>query len=96
MLTLGALAELEQAFAVDDIMALGERFSTGRLSARDITRVLGAGLRGAGEQITDEELAALPVEGGATRAAWIAFELLRQAFGVAEQEAAPNPPAPRR
>jgi hypothetical protein len=32
-LTLGALAELESAFAVDDLGALVERFSTGRFSA---------------------------------------------------------------
>ena len=31
-LTLGALAELEDAFGVQDLMALAERFGTGRLS----------------------------------------------------------------
>jgi hypothetical protein len=82
VLTLGALAELEEAFAVDDIMALGERFGQGRLSARDFIRVLGAGLRGAGETITDQEVAALEIEGGAAAAARIAIALLSHAFGV--------------
>jgi hypothetical protein len=82
VLTLGALAELEEAFAVGDIMALGERFGQGRLSARDIIRVLGAGLRGAGETITDEKLATLEIEGGAAMAARHAITLLSHAFGV--------------
>ena len=47
-LTLGALAELEAAYAADDLGALVERFSSGRLSAIDMIRVIGAGLRGAG------------------------------------------------
>lgn len=55
VLTLGALAELESAFGADDLVALAERFGTGRLSARDLTRILGAGLRGAGEAVTDDE-----------------------------------------
>ena len=49
VLTLGALAELEAAFGADDLVALTERFGTGRLKARDLTRIIGAGLRGAGE-----------------------------------------------
>lgn len=48
-LTLGALAELEAAYAADDLAALVERFSAGRLSALDMMRIVGAGLRGAGE-----------------------------------------------
>ncbi len=44
-LTLGALAELEAAYEADDLGALVERFSRGRLSAGDLIRVLGAGLQ---------------------------------------------------
>tara|TARA_A100001015_G_C14799786_1_gene636445 strand:+ start:75 stop:407 length:333 start_codon:yes stop_codon:yes gene_type:complete len=51
-LTLGALAELEDAFAADSLAGLVERFGTGRLSARDLTRILAAGLRGGGTDIT--------------------------------------------
>ncbi len=49
-LTLGALAELESAFGADDLAALADRFGSGRISARDAIRVIGAGLRGAGER----------------------------------------------
>lgn len=47
-LTLGALAELETAFGVDGWQALSERLR--RLSAKDLTVVLGALLRGGGEE----------------------------------------------
>jgi hypothetical protein len=46
-LTLGALAELETAFGVDGWEALSARLR--RLSARDMTAVLAALLRGGGE-----------------------------------------------
>ncbi len=38
--TLGALAELESAFGNDDMLALAERFSSGRVSARDAIRII--------------------------------------------------------
>ncbi len=65
VLTLGALAELEAAFGVEDLTALAERFGTGRLRARDLIRIIGAGLRGAGETISDDDVARLSVDGGA-------------------------------
>ena len=55
-LTLGALAELEAAYAADDLGALVERFSRGRLSALDMIRVIGAGLRGGGNDVSDDEV----------------------------------------
>ena len=57
VLTLGALAELESAFGADDLAALTERFAQGRMSARDLVRIIAAGLRGAGESVTDDEVA---------------------------------------
>ena len=39
VLTLGALAELEQAFGHDDMLSLAERFQTGRISALDAQRM---------------------------------------------------------
>jgi len=65
VLTLGALAELENAFDATDMLAVAERFSTGRISAHDAILVIAAGLRGAGEVISNEEVAALIVENGA-------------------------------
>jgi len=80
VLTLGALAELESAFGADDLMALAERFGTGRLSARDLVRIIAAGLRGAGETISDDEVAALRVEGGVTSYVRIAADLIAATF----------------
>lgn len=83
VLTLGALAELEDAFGADDIVALTERFSAGRLKARDLMRIIGAGLRGAGEKVTDGEVAAMAVSGGAHGYVRIAAELIEATFGEA-------------
>jgi hypothetical protein len=89
-LTLGALAELEDAFAVEDLQALGERFACGRLSARDLVKVLGVALRGGGHALTDREVAALPIEGGLEPLAGTLADLLVATFGVAP--ANPRPP----
>jgi hypothetical protein len=85
VLTLGALAELEAAFGADDLTALAERFGSGRLSARDLVRIIGAGLRGAGEAISDDEVSRLSTEGGATGFVRIASMLLAATFGVDER-----------
>lgn len=80
-LTLGALAELEAAFGAEDLAALAERFGSGRIAARDAIRVIAAGLRGAGEEIGDEEVARLAAEGGAAGYVRIVVELLSATFG---------------
>ncbi|MDR3475187.1 MAG: gene transfer agent family protein [Devosia sp.] len=80
-LTLGALAELEARLQAGDLMGLAERFGSGRVSARDLTAILGAGLRGAGNAVTDDDLARLSIEGGLKGAAEIAARLLRATFG---------------
>jgi hypothetical protein len=82
VLTLGALAELESAFGADDLVALAERFEKGRMSARDAVRVIGAGLRGAGETISDDEVARLRAVGGAAGYVRIVGELLAATFGA--------------
>lgn len=80
VLTLGALAELESAFGADDLMALAERFGSGRVSARDLIRIIAAGLRGAGAGVSDDEVAAMTVEGGASSYVRIAAELIAATF----------------
>jgi hypothetical protein len=90
-LTLGALAELENAFGADDLAALAERFGSGRISARDAIRVIGAGLRGAGETIADEEVAQLASRDAAAGYVRIVVELLSATFGGASE----NPPPPQ-
>jgi len=84
-LTLGALAELEDAFGAADLTALAARFSQGRFSARDALRIIGAGLRGAGHDLTDDEVAQLSAPGGAAGYVAILGALLGATFGVAEE-----------
>lgn len=94
-LTLGALAELESAFGADDLAALAERFGSGRISARDAIRLIGAGLRGAGEKISDEEVAQLASGAAATGYVRIVVDLLSATFGTGEREIEANPLPPQ-
>jgi hypothetical protein len=80
-LTLGALAELETAFGDDDMLALAQRFEKGRLRASDATRIIGAGLRGAGHDIADEAVAAMRTAGGVFGFVDIVARLLAATFG---------------
>lgn len=81
-LTLGALANLEAAFGDEDMLALATRFEKGRISARDCQRIIGAGLRGAGFDISDQDVAAMRVEGGAAGYVDIVARLLSATFGA--------------
>ncbi|WP_439576206.1 gene transfer agent family protein [Phreatobacter sp.] len=97
VLTLASLAELEAHFEAADLVELADRFASGRLAARDLAAIIGAGLRGAGETISDAEAAALAVEGGAGAYARIVSELLTASFGsaeVAERQPAGAPAGP--
>ena len=91
-LTLGALAELETAFAVDSLTGLAERFSSGRLKAEDLIRIIGAGLRGGGNVFSDEDVAGMAVADGLAGFARIAAELLQATFGAGADTS--NPPGP--
>jgi hypothetical protein len=90
-LTLGALAELEAAYAADDLGALVERFGSGRLSATDMVRVIGAGLRGAGSAVSDDEVRAMRSADGAAGFAAIVADLLTTTFGAKAKDTKPNP-----
>lgn len=79
-LTLGALAEIEHAYGGEDLLAIAERFETGRIGASDAIRVIGAGLRGAGNAVSDAEVAAMTVEGGAAGYLAIMVRLLKATF----------------
>lgn len=99
-LTLGALAELETSFAADNLADLAERFSGGRLKTADLIRILGAGLRGGGNLIADEDLADLDIEGGAAAAVAVVADLLSLTFGGTETGphaagGASHPPVPQ-
>lgn len=94
-LTLGALCELEAAFAVDDLPSLARRFVSGRLSARDVARVFACGLTGGGTPTTAEEVLAMRVDGGLIGIAATVADLLTLTFGDdtgSEGEAGTVPP----
>jgi hypothetical protein len=96
-LTLGALAELESGMGANDLVALAERFEAQRLSARDILRIIGCGLRGAGHAVSDADVANMKVSGGLAAYVQIAARLLAATFGddAPEQTKAANPPTPQ-
>ena len=75
-LTLGALAELEQAFDANDILSLAERFERGRISAGEALKILAAGLKGGGYTLTIDEIAEMRADGGAAGYVRIVAELL--------------------
>lgn len=81
-LTLGALAELESALGADSLLALVERFETGRFRSRDVLAVLVAGLRGGGWRGTGDDLLSAEIGGGTLGAARAAAELLARAFRI--------------
>ncbi len=79
-LTLGALAELEDAFGAEDMMSLASRFESGRISSRDCLRIIGAGLRGAGHDIGNDAVASMQAERGAAGFVEIVAKLLHATF----------------
>lgn len=98
-LTLGALAELEDAYRAEDLSALLARFAGGKLAARDLIRLIEAGLRGAGETVEAGEIARLGAEDSIADLAAIAGALLRVTFAadgddISETEGAGEPPGP--
>lgn len=80
-LTLGALAELEDALGAGDLAGLAERFAGGRLAARDVIALLGAALRGGGHALDDAAAACLPLAGGLAEVAAALGEVLAATFG---------------
>ncbi|RJE81228.1 gene transfer agent family protein [Paracoccus sp. JM45] len=79
-LTLGALAELEDALAEDNLAALAGRLEEDRFSSNDIMAVLVAGLRGGGWTGTQDDLLARQIDGGPLEGARIAARLITLAF----------------
>ncbi len=94
-LTLGALAELETAFGDEDMLALAQRFGDGRLSSRDAIRILGAGLRGAGEDLSDDAVAQMRCQGGAAGYIAAVAELLEATFSAETPPTSTKPPETR-
>lgn len=81
-LTLGTLAEMEAGLDAGGLIALVERFETGRFGARDVLAVLLAGLRGGGWGGGMADLAKAEIKGGLPGAARVAAQLLVRAFAM--------------
>jgi hypothetical protein len=82
-LTLGGLAELEDALAAGDLIGLSERLASGRLATRDLIAVLRIGLKGAGHRLDDAEIEAMTLEGGLEPIVSAVAALFASAFGAA-------------
>jgi len=89
-LTLGSLANLEDAFGAAGLAGLGQRLSAGRLSARDVAEILAAGLHGADGHCSAEALSRRIPASALEAAAGAAVALLAAAFGGADEQ---RPPA---
>ena len=85
-LTLGSLVELENSFNVDNLISLSERFETGKLSSKDILKIIACGLRGGGTDIGDEDVAKMSCDGGLKGYVDIAAQLLEATFGVISEK----------
>ena len=83
-LTLGALAELENALEEPSLIALVERFEGNHFSSRDVLALLAAGLKGGQCTLSETELLHAEIEGGPMAAARAAAELLARAFVLPE------------
>ena len=81
-LTLGALAELEDALVTGTLIDLVERFESHRFSTRDVLALIVAGLRGGGWQGAAADLRTVEIGGGPVEAARAAAELLARAFSL--------------
>jgi hypothetical protein len=90
-LTLQALAEMESALGASDLQALGARFSKGRVSARDLTSLIGAAIRGGGATLSDAELAQLLTAEDLPVAMAALGDLFNRSFGR-EPKARPRKP----
>ena len=90
-LTLGTLAELEDAFGAPDLQALGARFADGGLSSQDLLKLLAVAIRGGGRDLSDTAVAALPLERGIEPVVAALTDLFLLTFGEPEE----NPPEPQ-
>ncbi|MBC6407071.1 MAG: gene transfer agent family protein [Rhodobacteraceae bacterium] len=79
-LTLGSLAQMEQALSNGSLVELVERFESGVFSAQDVQAVIIAGLRGGGWRGEASTLLDAEIAGGPLEATRIAAQLLVRAF----------------
>ena len=82
-LTLGALAELEEALETGSLIDLVQRFEERRFGTPGVLALIVAGLRGGGWRGGRDDLLSAEIDGGPVAAAQAAAQLLARAFGVA-------------
>lgn len=86
-LTLGALAQLECHFKVNDLSSLAEKLSNNALCASDFLAIILAGLKGGGHDVDATDVCDMRIVGGATGYAVLVADLLKITFGtISEQE----------
>lgn len=93
-LTLGGLAELEDALGAGDLVGLGERLGSGRLSANDLVGILHIGLKGAGHDVTEAQIRAWSLEGGLAPMVSAIAALFAEIFGGWDGAETARPPKP--
>jgi len=79
-MTLGAMAEIEEAFELDSITELSEVFSDGKFKIRQLIQLLAALIRGGGHDIEDSEIENFDLN------AVEAFSLAMEAINVQGEE----------
>jgi hypothetical protein len=80
-LTLGVLAELEDRFRVASLGELVARLASGNLASAELAAVLAAGLRGGGQEVTEQEVARMQSPDGTAGYLKIVTRLLGATFG---------------
>lgn len=89
-LTLGALAQLEDHFKVNDLTALAEKLSSNALCASDFLAIIFAGLKGGGHDLQVSDVSDMRIQGGATGYAVLVGDLLKATFGSDEDAHSTN------
>lgn len=89
-LTLGALAQLESHFKVNDLTALAEKLSSSALCASDFLAIILAGLKGGGHDVDATAVRDMRIVGGATGYAVLVADLLQITFGANSEQATPD------
>ncbi len=81
-LTLGGLAQMEVEFGAENLGELVERFSQGKWTARQLSAVIAAGLRGGGMSCDAGDVAQMQFDSGPLAAITIVTRLLDATFSA--------------
>jgi hypothetical protein len=92
-LTLGGLAELEQAFGAETLGELSGKLASADFSAKHLCAVLAAGFAGAGQRVSAEDIARELPASALEEATVAAALLLGSAFGGGSPSRPPPPQA---